>query len=127
VVGDDAPVEGNEAPKLERVSTMSKLAKLVMAATAALILSLGLLAVPASAQDYNGGTVVTVTPNDPGVDAASTAATGANAATAVDASGALPYTGSNSAPIAEIGVALIGAGLLITLVVRNRTRSTTTA
>jgi hypothetical protein len=126
-VGDDAPVEGNEAPKLERVSTMSKLAKIVMAATAALILSLGLLAVPASAQDYNGGTVVTVAPSDPGVDAANAAATDASAAAAVDASGALPYTGSNSAPIAEIGVALIGAGLLITLVVRNRTRTTTTA
>jgi LPXTG-motif cell wall-anchored protein len=103
---------------------MSKLAKIVMALTAALVVTLGLIAGPASAQDYNGGTVATVAPAEvSATDAANVSATDANAATAVSAGGTLPYTGSDSAPILQIGVALVGAGLLITLIVRSRTRS----
>jgi hypothetical protein len=103
---------------------MSKLAKIVMALTAALVVTLGLLAGPASAQDYNGGTVVTVAPDDV---SATDAASASSAAAAVSPSGALPFTGSDSAPIAQIGVALLGAGLLVTLVVRTRTRTRASA
>jgi LPXTG-motif cell wall-anchored protein len=100
---------------------MSKLTKIVMALAAVLVVTFGLLAGPASAQDYNGGTVVTAPPSE--VDAASASAGDANAAAAVSASGTLPYTGNDSAPIAQIGVALLGAGLIVTLVVRNRTKA----
>lgn len=39
---------------------------------------------------------------------------------AVTPSGTLPFTGGDSAPILQIGVALLAAGALITLVVRKR-------
>jgi LPXTG-motif cell wall-anchored protein len=39
---------------------------------------------------------------------------------AVTPAGTLPYTGSDSAPIAQIGVALLAAGALVTFAVRQR-------
>jgi len=42
------------------------------------------------------------------------------APSAVTPAGTLPYTGSDSAPIAQIGVALLAAGALVTFVVRQR-------
>ncbi len=42
------------------------------------------------------------------------------AATAVQSSGALPYTGSDSLPFIQIGVALIAAGAIVTFAVRKR-------
>ena len=41
-------------------------------------------------------------------------------ATAVQSSGALPYTGSDSLPFIQIGVALIVAGAIVTFAVRKR-------
>jgi LPXTG-motif cell wall-anchored protein len=41
-------------------------------------------------------------------------------ATAVQSVGALPYTGSDSLPLAELGVALLAAGGLMTVAVRRR-------
>jgi hypothetical protein len=38
----------------------------------------------------------------------------------VRAAGALPFTGGDSAPIAQMGIALLAAGALVTLVVRKR-------
>jgi hypothetical protein len=127
VVRDDAAVEGNGAPHNtpERVSTMSKLTKIVMALAAVLVVTIGLLTGPASAQDYQGGTVVTA-PGQAVVDGANVSgatAADTSAAAAVSASGTLPYTGDDPAPITQIGVALVGAGLLVTLVVRNRSRA----
>ena len=39
---------------------------------------------------------------------------------AVQSSGALPYTGSDSLPFIQIGVALIAAGAIVTFAVRKR-------
>lgn len=44
---------------------------------------------------------------------------------AVTPSGALPFTGGDSAPILQVGVALLAAGALITLVVRKRSTGPT--
>ena len=44
----------------------------------------------------------------------------------VQPAGALPYTGSNSAPIAQIGLGLLFVGAMITIVVRTRRTATNT-
>ncbi len=41
-------------------------------------------------------------------------------ATPVTPAGALPFTGGDSAPIAQLGIALLAVGALVTLVVRKR-------
>ena len=53
------------------------------------------------------------------VDAAAGGAGSAGGATPVQA-GALPYTGGNSTPFAQIGLALLAVGALITIMVRTR-------
>jgi hypothetical protein len=102
---------------------MAKFLRIATAVTAVLVVSLALLAGPVSAQDYNGGTVATVVERDAGIGGASTSGD-AGAAAAVSPSGALPFTGTDSVPVAQVGVALVGVGLLITLAVRAR-RTTT--
>ncbi len=45
---------------------------------------------------------------------------GCDTAAAVTPAGALPYTGGDSLPVVQIGVALLAAGALVTLVARKR-------
>ena len=64
-------------------------------------------------QVLDGGTLTRVT------EFTCTAADAATA-TPVTPAGALPFTGSDSAPIAQLGIALLAVGALVVLVVRKR-------
>ncbi len=102
---------------------MKMFRRTIVAVTLTIIVALGFTGV-AGALDYtpvvctNGlvavgdecvevqGTVVVAGETDP--------------AAAVSAAGTLPYTGSSSLPVAEIGVALLAVGGLIVVMVRRR-------
>jgi LPXTG-motif cell wall-anchored protein len=71
----------------------------------------------ASAQEsptYTGVSPNTITQGAGGESGA------AEAAQATQASGALPYTGSDSLPLAQLGVALLAVGAVATIAVRKR-------
>ena len=111
------------------------LRKLIVLVVAALTLPIGILtlslsAVPAAhADDYPptttdvtaaGSTVVNTTNAPSGQTNQPSGKTTVAPASSASSSSPLPFTGSNSATLAWIGIALLGAGVL--LVVRGRAR-----
>jgi LPXTG-motif cell wall-anchored protein len=103
----------------ERAHLVSKPTRFI--AALALVLA-GVLAFAgtASAQEsptYTGVSPTTITQGPSGESQAPAAA---QAAQATQASGALPYTGSDSLPLAQIGVALLAVGAVATIAVRKR-------
>jgi LPXTG-motif cell wall-anchored protein len=107
----------------ERAHLVSKPTRFI--AALALVLA-GVLAFAgtASAQEsptYTGVSPTTITQGPGGESQAPAAApAAAQAAQATQASGALPYTGSDSLPLAQIGVALLAVGAVATIAVRKR-------
>lgn len=94
----------------------------VLVGAALLVLALLAFVAPVGAQTAvapgsaaSGGiAAVTTIPADPPADAK------VQGATAVAPAGALPYTGGDSLPMVQIGVALLVAGGLVTFAVRKR-------
>ena len=79
------------------------------------VVAVVVMALPASAQEsptYTGVAPATLDPN--------ASAGNASRGDAVAATGALPVTGGDALPIAQIGVGLLAAGALATFAVRQR-------
>lgn len=97
-----------------------------LAALALVLATMFAFAHTASAQEspeYSGQIPATLVLDQGGVDQASAGIAAAQPAQAAQATGALPYTGSDSLPLAQIGVALLAVGTLTTVAVRRRSAS----
>ena len=91
---------------------------IIRAATVVLlaVVAVVVMALPASAQESPTYTGVAPATLDPNASAGNASRADAGAA----ATGALPVTGGDALPIAQIGVGLLAAGALATFAVRQR-------